>query len=205
MKKSFFAIIGIAGISMFAACADTGKNNASSPAQETSKSTTRIAYVNIDTLTEHLDFFIANKEVFEKEEKKINDEISRLGNNLQSQIVAFQKKVQAGNVSQAEGEATQERLGRQQQELEMKRQTLTAQFMKKQEEFNAELKKRLDDYLEKYNKDGKYDYILSHGTGSQILWANKAMDITADIIKGMNEEGAKLGNEVSPKADSTKK
>lgn len=205
MKNTLLAITVLLGAAVTTvSCGD----KAATPAAATGNNaaaTGKIAYVNIDTLTDNLDFFKTNKVEFEKEEQRINDEINRLGNSLQSQIEAFQKKAQSGNISQAEGEATQARLGKQQQDLEMKRQTLTAQFMKKQEEFNAELKKRLDDYLEKFNKDGKYDFILSHGTGSQILWANKGMEITKDVIKGMNEEGAKIGNAVPAKADTTKK
>jgi len=156
-----------------------------------------IAYVNIDTLTDNLDFFKENKDVFEKDEQKLNAEIESLARNLQNEYAAFQKKVQSGALSQVEGEATQKRLQQMQQNLEERRQVLSNEFMKKQNDFNAELKKRLDAYLEKYNKDKKYDFILSHGTGSQILWANEAYDITRQIIAGMNEEAkANSGNKI---------
>jgi outer membrane protein len=37
-----------------------------------------------------------------------------------------------------------------------------------------------------YNKDKKYDLILSK-QGDNILWANKRFDITNDIINGLNK------------------
>ena len=163
-----------------------------------------IAYVNIDTLTDNLDFFKQNKEVFEKEEQKLNAEIDGLARSFQNEYAAFQKKAQSGTLSQLEGEAGQRKLQQMQQNLEERRQALSNEFMKKQSDFNTELKKRLDAYLEKYNKDKKYDYILSHGAGSQILWGNKAYEITQEVIKGMNEEAKANGGNALP-ADTTKK
>ena len=163
-----------------------------------------IAYVNIDTLTDNLDFYKENKNLFEKEEQKMNAEIESLSRNLQSEYAAFQKKAQAGTLSQMEGEAGQRKLQQMQQSLEERRQAMSNEFMKKQSDFNTELKKRLDAYLEKYNKDKKYDFILSHGTGSPILWANDACDITPEVIKGMNEDAKAVGGNTAP-ADTTKK
>jgi len=165
---------------------------------------TTIAYVNIDTLTDNLDFYKENKDLFEKEEQKLNAEIENLGRSLQNEYAAFQKKAQSGTLSQVEGEAGQRKLQQMQQNLEERRQALTNEFMKKQSDFNTELKKRLDTYLEKYNKDKKYDFILSHGSGSQILWANDAYDITQQVIKGMNED-AKAGRGNHIPADTAKK
>jgi outer membrane protein len=74
-----------------------------------------------------------------------------------------------------------------QQSLENRKQSMTEQLMKEQEEFNKDMKSRLDSLLEDYNKTRHFDYILSYsGTGSAILYANKALEITKDIIDGMN-------------------
>lgn len=159
----------------------------------------KIAYVNIDTLQNNLDFFKVKKEEFDKKEAAARGELATLQRNLQNEYVAFQKAAQAGTLTQADGEAKQKRLGQMQENLQTKQANLEADFAKQLDEFNQELKKRLDDYLAKYNKDKHYDFILSHGNGSQILLANPAYEITADVIKGMNED-AKSG---SSTADTT--
>jgi len=128
-------------------------------------------------------------------------EVERLAKNLQNEYAAFQKKAQAGTLTQAEGEAGQKRLGQMQQNIEEQRQKLGAQLMKEQDAFNAELQQRLDDYLIKYNADKGYDLILSYVKGGNILFANKALDITDDVIKGMNSED---GSKPAAKADTAK-
>ena len=115
-------------------------------------------------------------------------EVERLAQSFQNEYVAFQKKAQAGTLTQAEGEAAQKKLGQMQQNIEGRRQSLQTQLMKEQEIFNKELQKRLDDYLVKYNADKGYDFILSYVKGGNILFANRALDITAEVIKGMNAE-----------------
>jgi outer membrane protein len=102
--------------------------------------------------------------------------------------MAFQKKAQAGTLSQSEGEATQKRLAQMQQNVETRRQSVGNELMEEQQKFNEELQRRLDAFLEDYNKDKQYDYILSYAKGGSILLANKTLDITRDVIKGMNEK-----------------
>ena len=100
-------------------------------------------------------------------------------------------------ITQAEGEAAQKRLMQMKQSLETRKQALTEQLMKEQETFNKDLKTRLDAYLEEYNKTKHYDYILSYSaSGSSILYANKQLDITKDVVAGMN---------ASAKSDANKK
>jgi outer membrane protein len=75
-----------------------------------------------------------------------------------------------------------------QQTLEGRRQSLTEQLMKEQQEFNMDLKKRLDLFLDNYNKDKHFDYILSYKAdgSSPVMYANKQFDITAEVTAGIN-------------------
>jgi outer membrane protein len=90
-------------------------------------------------------------------------------------------------MSEAEGKAAQQRLGQMQQSLETRRTTLGEQLQQKQLAFTEKLQKNIDEYLAIYNKDNKYDFILSYSKVGQILYANKALDITDDVLKGLNE------------------
>lgn len=126
-------------------------------------------------------------------------ELERSAQQLQSNAQAFQQKVQAGTISQSEGEATQRKLVQMQESLRLREQALTEQLLKEKDEFNEQLHNDLDAFLKEYNKDKKYDYILSYSkVGSPILLGSDALNITEDVIKGMNEQKKE-------KADKTKK
>jgi outer membrane protein len=147
----------------------------------------RVAYVDIDTLESQYTYFKARKEEFETRQKQIDAELEKMANSLQNDYVALQKKAQAGQLTETEGEAAQQSLMKRQQEIEMKRQNLGAKYLKDQEDFNKELHDDLYSYIEEYNTDKGYDYILSYSKDGSILYANDAHDVTADIIIGMNE------------------
>lgn len=147
----------------------------------------RVAYVNIDTLEAKYAYFKESKEAFEKKQNTVEAQLKSSATKLQNEYMSFQKKAQAGSLTQAEGEAAQKRLGKMQEDLENKRQRLTTQLMEEQEKFTQKLQSQLDSFLLEFNKDQKYDYIFSYMKGGNILLANPNYDITAEVIKGMNK------------------
>lgn len=148
---------------------------------------TKIAYVNIDSLEANYELLKTKREEFKKRQGQMESELERSFQQMQSDAAEVNKKAQANSLTQAEYEAAQKRLGQMQQSLETRKQSLTEQLVKEQDDFNKDLKARLDAFLADYNKTRNYDYILSYSSaGSAILYANKALDITKDVVAGMN-------------------
>ncbi len=154
----------------------------------------KIAYVDIDTLEANYDYFKRKKAEFETRQKNIDADLEKMANALQNEYVALQNKAQKGELTQAEGEAAQQALMQKQQDLELKRQSLGSKYMKDQEAFNKEIHDNLHDYIKIYNEEKGYDYILSYSKDGSILYANDALDVTQDIIKGMNTKKADSKN-----------
>ena len=51
------------------------------------------------------------------------------------------------------------------------------------------IQKQLRDFLAEYNKDKKYMYIFTTGTGlDYMVFKDSSLNITNDVIKGMNEK-----------------
>jgi outer membrane protein len=148
----------------------------------------RIAFVDMDTLSEKFIYFKEKREAFEKKTGAMEAEIERMASNLQKEYASFQKKAQEGTMTNSEAEAAQKRLGQLQQSIESKRQAHSSTLMKEQDDFNKEVQNRIDAFLVKYNQDKGYDYILSYAKGGSILLVNRAMDITEDVIKALNAE-----------------
>jgi outer membrane protein len=149
----------------------------------------KIAYVNTDSLEAKYELLKAKKDEFNTRQEQMESELQRSYQQMQNDANEVQKKAQANMLSQAEGEAAQKRLMQMQQSLETRKQSLTEQLMKEQEQINKDLKTRLDAFLAEYNKTKRYDFILSFaGTGSPVLYANKQLDITKEIVDGMNAE-----------------
>lgn len=171
----------------------------SKTASSTAAGPFNIAYVDIDTFEANFEYLKNKREEFNKRQMAMQSELERSLQQYQNNVEAFQRKAQSGNISQSEGEATQKQLLQMQQSLRLREQSLTEQLLKEKDDFNQKLHDQLDSFLTDYNKNKTYDYILSYSkVGSQILFANKELDITDDVIKGMNERSKNM-------TDTTKK
>lgn len=183
---------GIVSLSVFTSCnpqekkaATTDKTNQT----EASSNAGKTVYVDFDSLEAKFNFWTEKKVAFEKKQAGMEAEIERLGNSLQNEAASFQKKAQAGTLSQSEGEAAQKKLGQMQQNFEDKRQSMSAQLLKEQQEFNEDLQNKLEAFLVKFNKDKGYAFILTYSkNGGPILFADPSLDITEDVVNGLNEE-----------------
>jgi outer membrane protein len=196
--SSILSILSFVGVIALSAVYFTQKDKAvAAPVVAEHNSNGSIAYVDIDTLEANYELLKTKREDFRKRQAQMESELQRSYGQMQNDANEIQKKAQANTLTQAEYESAQKRLMQMQQTLESRKESLTQQLMKEQEEFNTDLKTRLDAFLAEYNKSHQYDYIMSYsGAGSAILYANKAHNITKDVVDGMN---------ASTKSDDNKK
>ena len=180
----------LAGLCLVLACNTNTKNTTPATTVATSpvaNGSGKIAYVNIDTLETRYELLKTKREEFKQRQDQMENELQRSYDQMQSDAEQVQKKAQANTLTQSEYEAAQKRLGQMQRSLETRKQALTEQLLKEQNEFNQDLKTRLDAFLTEYNKTKHYDYILSYSAaGSSIIYVNKDLDITKDVVDGMN-------------------
>ena len=148
---------------------------------------TRIAYVDIDTIREKYVLYGKKKAEFESREKKIETELKSKAKALESSYINLQKKAQEGKLTQAQGEKEQRALLKKQENFEKLKNNLGSKLLKDQDEFTKQFIEKMDDAVEEYNKDNKYDYVLSYSQGSSIIYVNKDLDITEEIVDLMNE------------------
>ena len=77
-------------------------------------------------------------------------------------------------------------LQKQNADLQELQQRLGSEFQAETDKFNKALRDSIQHYLAVYNKDKKYSLILSKA-GDNILYADKAYDITDEVISGLNK------------------
>ena len=160
------------------------------PATENAKTLT-IAYVELDSIQNQYQYFLDTKAEMEAKSKKYDKELNRLGKNLQNAAAQFQDKLQKGGfTSQAQAEGAQKALLSQQGQLEQKQSMYAQELASEQMEFNQALEDSINSFLTEYNKVHQYSMILSKGNGN-IMMADKSMDITADVIEGLNKRYGK--------------
>ena len=193
MKFKNFAKASLLGMSvLFMSCNGGNKQpanvvgNAAPAATENGKALS-LAYVELDSIQSQYQFFIDAKTQMEEKSKRFDKELSRLGKRMQNAAAQFQDKLQKGGfTSQAQAEGAQKALLSQQGELEQKQAMYAQELAEDQMEFNKALEDSINSFLFEYNAVHNYSMILSKGNGN-IMLADKSMDITADVIEGLNK------------------
>ncbi len=146
----------------------------------------KIAYIEVDTLMSQYQFCKDYSVLLTKKGENIQRTLQSKAKTLQDQVNVFQNKLQQNAYTREEAERVQESLARQQQDLQTLNDRLSNEFASEQSKYNEAMRDSIQSFLKSYNKTKKFDIILSKA-GDNILYANKAYDITDDVVKGLNK------------------
>ena len=120
---------------------------------------------------------------------------------LQNEITAYQRNVSGMTLGQAR--AAEEDLGKKQQNLQMYQQSLQQQLMQEEAKLNKELYDRITGFLKEYGQEKGLQVVLKFDPTSDVLYGGESLDITQDVIKGLNESYQSEKQGPGAKADST--
>jgi outer membrane protein len=144
-----------------------------------------IAYVELDSMYEHITYIKQKRTAMEAKQKSIETEWQNGMSALKNKQENFMKK--GASITQQEAEQMQNYLLGEQQKIEARKQNQAQALSEESFKFTEGLQKDLKDFLEEYNKQKNYMYILTTGTGlDYLVYKNPALNITDDVIKGMN-------------------
>jgi outer membrane protein len=145
-----------------------------------------VAYINSDTVLKYYDYLKAQKTVLEDKSKKIEQEYRNRAIGLQNEIEAYKRNVNSMTLGQVR--ATEEDLGKKQQNLQLYQQSLGQQLMEEEAKLNRELYERITKFLKKYGTEKGLQVVLKYDPTSDVLFAGEAINITKDVIDGLNSE-----------------
>jgi outer membrane protein len=173
-----------------------------SPDENTvSSSDLKIAYINSDSVLKYYEFFNVNKEKLEAKGKKLDQDFRNRAQSLQNDINAYQRNVGTMTIGQAK--AVEEDLGKKQQNLQLYQRSLEQEIMTDQAKMNEELYAKITAYLKQYGEEKGLQVVFKYDPSSDLLFGGKTIDITQDVIKGLNEAFKAESTKPATKADST--
>ena len=146
----------------------------------------KIAYVEVDSIMTQYKFCRDYSLILQKKGQNIQSTLASKQQALQAAAANFQQKVQQNAYTREQAEAIQAGLQKQNADLQMLNQRLSNEFQVETEKYNSALRDSIRHFLNEYNKDKKYSLILSKA-GDNLLYADKAFDITNDVVAGLNK------------------
>ncbi len=157
----------------------------SEPVARTAPMAMNIAYVNSDTLLKNYDFFKAAADELESKKDDLQAEYENRARGLETEIASFQRN--APNMTMAQAKAVEESLVKKQQNLLRYQETLAQNLAMEEAKVNNELYEKVSDYLREYGLANDFQLVLTYQKGSGVLYANDSLNITSDIIAGLND------------------
>ena len=198
MKKLLIAVAALAlGMT---ACNNTN-NQTTTQGAEAAVTTGKIAFFNIDQVVAEYQFakdkqaefqakydaatkkLTANEKAIEKDYTKLQNKVVELQDKVQKVLITRANAEVEMQKLQAEEVKIQERITKHQQEAQKVGNELAEEEMV----VNNQIVNNVYEFVAKLNADLRYDIVLSSTTtGGPIINANPVLNITAEIIEGLN-------------------
>ncbi|AHM58949.1 outer membrane chaperone skp (omph) [Flammeovirgaceae bacterium 311] len=146
---------------------------------------TVIAYINSDSLLNNYEFFKDIEKELQLVEQKYTSEYTNRARGLESEIQTFQQTAQ--NMTMGQAKAREEELMRKQNNLMQYQQSLSQRLMQEQAKYQDSLYAEVRDYVKVYGEQNNLDVVLTYQKGSGVIYASDSLNITQDVIAGLNE------------------
>ncbi len=148
-----------------------------------------IVYINLDTLNAKYAMIVDNSKLLNAKQAALENEYQHMNENFQRDYEESGKAAQAGTLSATALDEVKAKLQLEQNDLQRKQDQLRNIEVDAQKKL-AEVQKKLYDFLARYNSSGHYRFILPYSGSmvSPVLYGKPDLDITADVVKGLNDE-----------------
>lgn len=197
MKKNLPLILSICSlvaaiaalVCVFVLPADT------TPAAEMEQSeqsvSTGTVYFNLDQVLARYDMSIKLQADFEKKASGVDQELTRRRTKLENEDKDLADKLNKGLMTRSTAEVKYNELQKKVADFQQYGQQKQAELAEEQQVILNNIANSVMEYVQKYNAQKGYDLVLAtQGAllSTPVVTGNAALDITEEIIKGLNEE-----------------
>ena len=198
MKKNLPLILSICSlVAAIAAlvCVFVLPGKATEPASEAVETAESVAagivYFNLDQVLARYDMSIKLQADFEKKAKSVDQEVTRRRTKLENEDKDLADKLNKGLMTRSTAEVKYNELQKKVADFQQYGQQKQAELAEEQQVILNNIANSVMEYVQKYNARKGYDLVLAtQGAllSTPVVTGNAALDITEEIIKGLNEE-----------------
>lgn len=203
MKKNIFGaaiIAAMVAVSLTACDKSQQETEAVAPAAKAGEM--KIAYVDMDSVGTQYQFCKDVQAKLTKKGQSVESTLQRKQQELQSAAANFQQKVQSNALTQQQAQQIQAGLQKQSADLQALQQRLGSELQEEEINSKKEIYEEIQKFLAEYNKDKKYSMILIK---EGVLYGDPALDITKEVVAGLNKSYKPKAEKKEEKKETEKK
>jgi outer membrane protein len=157
------------------------------PVVESEKIDSKIGYLNTDSLRANYKLYDKLIDKLRGREKKYEKELSSKSAAFEKEVMEFQQK--APTMTQFEGQMKQKELAKKEKDLYDLQEKFAVKFQNEQTKLDEEFQNKVNSFIKKYNEEADYNLIIGASKmGNVVLDYNEGLNITNDIVSGLNEQ-----------------
>ncbi|MGI6757660.1 MAG: OmpH family outer membrane protein [Bacteroidaceae bacterium] len=188
MKKIILAVISAIMVTGFNSCKQSANTQGTQSTQiersSVAVSGLKIAYIDVDSLLANYEFSKDLSEQMTQKEENYRLLLAEEMNKFQKEVEDFNKKLQNNVFSSPErAQSEQNRLAKKQQSLQEKSDKYSNDLYLENNQNAQKLSETIDNFIKEYNKSHGYNLIINKAA---LMFADDSMDITAEILDGLN-------------------
>jgi len=172
-----------------AACSKT-KTDSATATKPAIADKSEIVFINQDSLTAKYNYVKDMAKRLEDKGKAAQSDAGGREQAFQREVAEYQKNM--NTITADQRATTEQRLGREKQELQTYEQNTSAQLQNDRATETQKLYEKVYEFTKQYAKEKGYKMVLTFQNGNPgLLYADPTRDITADVIKRLNDAYAK--------------
>ncbi|MBI9069796.1 MAG: OmpH family outer membrane protein [Salinivirgaceae bacterium] len=182
-----FIGLGVLYFLHFSANKSTVNTAANTNAANAQTGDLKIAYVNIDSVLFQYNLSVDMNDAITKRGTNMKAKLEKEATAFEKDAQVFQDKVQRGIfLTQQRAEEAQQQLVMRQQELQKLEYDYTNQLSVEQQRMNAQLFDSVSNFIKEFNTPEQFQIILGHSVGGNMFYGSEKLDITRNVIDGLN-------------------
>lgn len=148
----------------------------------------KIAFVYIDSVFSNYQMSIDLEEELKQQAKTSEAKLASEERAYKKKVEQYQYDVQKQLITRAKAAETEQTLMQEQQVLLQLQNNLRLQLAEEEQVARRKVLDGIEQYLKKAESSGNYTYILGTAFGGNILYADDRLDITGEVIEGLNAD-----------------
>jgi len=150
------------------------------------QNSSELVYVDVNKLLEGYKRTKIVKAEFQLKAKTLSANVDSLVSDWQNELKVYEKE--RLKMSKKEIELKQQLLGNKQQQVNNYQQAIQKQIQEEDKKVTQTVINDINDYVTEYGKKHNHKIIFGASGAGNIMYADKATDLTATILEGLNKE-----------------
>jgi outer membrane protein len=148
----------------------------------------KLVYVDSAKLVNEYEGMKTARAAYQKKATAWKANVDTLTAEVQKQIFAYEKEV--SKMTAKEKQLSQELIRTKQKQLLDYQQAMNTQAQQEDQKMTGDVLTQINAYLKKYGKAKGYKIVMAATEYGNIAYADEGLDITADVLVGLNKEYA---------------